>query len=35
MSNQTQHANEVLSKVVNFIEGDLRIELIDYQIEVC
>lgn len=34
VSNQTRHANEVLSKVVNFIERDFSIELIDYQIEV-
>jgi uncharacterized protein len=34
VSNQTRHANEVLSKVVNFIERDYSIELIDYQIEV-
>ena len=34
VSNQTRHANEVLSKVVNFIERDYSIEFIDYQIEV-
>lgn len=34
VSNQSRHANEVLSKVVNFIERDFSIELIDYQIEV-
>jgi uncharacterized protein YlxP (DUF503 family) len=34
VSNQVRHANEVLSKVINFIERDLRIELVDYDMEV-
>ena len=34
VSNQVRHANEVLSKVVNLLEKDLRIELIDYDMEV-
>ncbi len=33
VSSATQHANEVLSKVVNFIEQDLRVQLLDYYIE--
>lgn len=33
VSNTTQHANEVLSRVVNFIERDLRVQLIDYYME--
>jgi hypothetical protein len=33
VSTATQHANEVLSKVINFVERDFRIQLIDYHIE--
>ena len=35
ISNNSQHTNEVLSKVVNFVDnGRFDIEMIDYQIEI-
>ena len=35
LSNNRRHTNEVLSRVVNFIEaGRLDIELLDYEIEI-
>ena len=30
----TRFANQVLSKVVKAVEGDLRVELLDYKIEI-
>jgi uncharacterized protein YlxP (DUF503 family) len=33
VSNAMEHANEVLSKTVNFIEQDLRVQVLDYFIE--
>ena len=33
VSTATAHANEVLSKVVNFVDRDFRVQLLDYQIE--
>lgn len=34
VSNNTQHVNEIISKVVKFIDGDSRIEIIDSNIEI-
>lgn len=34
VSNNTAHANEVISKVMRFIEGDSRVEIIDYNMEI-
>ena len=34
VSNNTSHVNEIISKVVRFIEGDSRVEIIDYNIEI-
>lgn len=34
VSNNTAHANEIISKVVRFIEGDSRVEIIDYNMEI-
>ena len=33
VSTAAQHANQVLSKTVDFIEQDRRVELLDYSIE--
>ena len=33
VSNETRYANQVLSKVVDLIQGDVRVELIDYSLE--
>ena len=33
VSNAMNHANEVLSKTINFIEQDLRVHVLDYFIE--
>ena len=33
VSTATNHANEVLSKAVRFVEQDLRVEVLDYSIE--
>lgn len=33
VTNSTAHANEIISKVIRFIEGDSRVEIIDYKIE--
>jgi len=34
VTNGNRHANEMLSKVVNFIEMDRRVHIIDYSIEI-
>lgn len=34
VSTTVQHCDEVLSKIVNFIEADHRVQLLDYQTEV-
>lgn len=34
VSNNTKHANEIISKVIRFIEGDSRVEIIDYNMEI-
>ena len=31
--NETRYANQVLSKVVEFIQADHRLELLDYSLE--
>ncbi len=33
VTNDTSHANEVISKVINFIDGDSRVEIIEQTIE--
>lgn len=34
VSNNTKHVNEIISKVVKFIDGDSRVEIIDSNIEI-
>ncbi len=34
VSNDTTHANQVISNVLKFIDGDSRVEIIDYSIEI-
>jgi hypothetical protein len=34
VSSAVQHCDEMLAKIVNFIEGDHRVQLLDYQMEV-
>jgi len=34
VSSAVQHCDEMLAKIVNFIEGDHRVQLLDYQLEV-
>jgi len=34
VTNDSVHANEVLSKVINFIDGDNRVEILDYNMEI-
>ena len=33
VSNDIRHANSVISKAINFLEKDVRIELLDYELE--
>lgn len=33
VTNDTHHANQVISNVMNFIDNDGRVEIIDYEIE--
>ena len=33
VTNDAKHANEVISKVIGFIDGDSRVEIIDHSIE--
>lgn len=33
VANDSRYANRVLSKVVDFVEADVRVELIDYSLE--
>ena len=33
VTGDTSHANEIISKVINFIDGDSRVEIIDHTIE--
>lgn len=34
VTNSTEHANQMISKVINFIDGDSRVEITDYNIEI-
>ena len=34
VTNDTNHANEIISKVLKFIDGDNRVEIIDHNIEI-
>ncbi|HHV38820.1 MAG TPA: DUF503 domain-containing protein [Tepidimicrobium sp.] len=34
VTNSTHHANRTLSKIINFIDGDGRVEIVDYNIEI-
>jgi len=34
VTNDTQHANQIISKVLKFIDRDNRVEIIDYDIEI-
>ena len=33
VSTATQHCDEIMDKIVNLIEGDYRVQIIDYQTE--
>ena len=33
VSTAVQHCDEVMAKIVNFIEGDYRVQILDYQTE--
>ena len=33
VSNDIKHANSVISRAVNFVENDVRVELVDYNLE--
>lgn len=33
VTNDSQHAQEIISKVIQFIDGDSRVEIVDYNIE--
>lgn len=34
VSNSTNHANQILSNVINFVDGDSRVEIIEHEIEI-
>ncbi|MFY9214385.1 MAG: DUF503 domain-containing protein [Tissierellaceae bacterium] len=34
VTNDSQHANEIISKVLKFVDGDSRLEILDYNIEI-
>ena len=34
VTNDTHHANQIISNVLKFIDGDSRVEIIDYNIEI-
>jgi len=34
VTNDTQHANQIVSKVIKFIDADSRVEIVDYTIEI-
>ena len=34
VTNDTNHANQIISNVLNYIDGDSRVEIIDYNIEI-
>lgn len=33
VTNDSKHANEIIDKVIKFIDGDSRVEIIEYNIE--
>jgi hypothetical protein len=34
VTNDTHHANQIISNVMNFIDGDSRVEIVNYNIEI-
>ncbi len=34
VTNDTQHANQIISNVMKFVDGDGRVEIVDYTIEI-
>ena len=34
VSSTVEHCDEMLTKIVNLVEGDLRVQILDYQMEV-
>ena len=34
VTNDTGHANEIISKIIKFIDQDTRVEILDYYIEI-
>lgn len=34
VTNDTKHADQIISSVIKFIDGDSRVEIIDYDIEI-
>ncbi|TJX14294.1 DUF503 domain-containing protein [Tissierella creatinini] len=34
VTNDSQHANQIISNVMKFVDGDNRVEIIDYNIEI-
>ena len=34
VSNENRHANEMLSRIVNFVEMDRRVQIIDYSMDI-
>lgn len=34
VTNDSQHANQIISNVIKFVDGDGRVEIIDYNIEI-
>ena len=34
VTNDTNHANKVISKVIKFVDGDTRVEILEHNIEI-
>lgn len=34
VTNDTNHANQIISNILKFIDGDTRVEIVDYNIEI-
>lgn len=34
VTNDSVHANRIISKIINFIDGNSRVEILDYNIEI-
>lgn len=34
VTNDANHANQIISKILKFIDGDSRVEIVDYNIEI-